>query len=344
MPDLFDIHSRRFFGNKYKLSDFLSKNIRSVLSEKDFSSFADIFAGTGSVANIFSDKRLVVNDLLLSNHIVHKTFFESSASVRDDLMVSLIQKYNSIPTGWEDNYMSVTFGGSFFSSSVAGKIGKIREEIEIDTLSCSLNDREKSYLLSSLVYATDKIAKTFGHYDAFRKTLEDFPSDILLKPFLLPSKLDIRNKCLNSDANSIANDIDTDVVYLDPPYNSRQYGDAYHLLENLVAWQKPGVFGVAKKMNRDHLKSKYSGKDAESAFSDLINDLAPNTKVIVLSYNNTEKKSTARSNALLSDSVINEVFSNVGDLQIVSAKHKAFTTGRSFNPNNEERLFICKIK
>ena len=34
-----------------------------------------------------------------------------------------------------------------------------------------------------------------------------------------------------------------DVIYIDPPYNSRQYCDAYHLLENVARWNKPEVFG-----------------------------------------------------------------------------------------------------
>ena len=65
-------------------------------------------------------------------------------------------------------------------------------------------------------------------------------------------------------------DSDFDFCYIDPPYNSRQYSDAYHLLENLALWKKPEVFGKAKKMDRSHIKSKYCGKDAVLEFQDLI--------------------------------------------------------------------------
>ncbi|MDR2589659.1 MAG: DNA adenine methylase [Oscillospiraceae bacterium] len=44
---------------------------------------------------------------------------------------------------------------------------------------------------------------------------------------------------------------------MDPPYNSRQYCDAYHLLENIARWEKPEVSGVARKMDRTNLKSDY---------------------------------------------------------------------------------------
>ena len=49
------------------------------------------------------------------------------------------------------------------------------------------------------------------------------------------------------DSNILANEIKGDVVYIDPPYNSRQYSDTYHLLDNLASWNKPDVFGKQKK-------------------------------------------------------------------------------------------------
>ena len=55
-----------------------------------------------------------------------------------------------------------------------------------------------------------------------------------------------------------------------PPYNSRQYCDAYHLLENVASWEKPEVFGVAKKMDRSNLNSKYCTHTASKQLEDLI--------------------------------------------------------------------------
>lgn len=51
----------------------------------------------------------------------------------------------------------------------------------------------------------------------------------------------------NLDANEFIKTVKADLVYIDPPYNSRQYCDAYHLLENVAVWNKPKVYGVAKK-------------------------------------------------------------------------------------------------
>ena len=59
---------------------------------------------------------------------------------------------------------------------------------------------------------------------------------------------------LPPDANELVREIRADLVYIDPPYNSRQYCDIYHLLENVARWERPEVSGVARKMPRDELK------------------------------------------------------------------------------------------
>lgn len=52
------------------------------------------------------------------------------------------------------------------------------------------------------------------------------------------------------DSNLLVKNIEADIVYIDPPYTSRQYGDAYHLLENIIRWEKPEVTGIAKKNDK----------------------------------------------------------------------------------------------
>jgi adenine-specific DNA-methyltransferase len=46
----------------------------------------------------------------------------------------------------------------------------------------------------------------------------------------------------NQDTNVLAKNIKADIVYIDPPYNSRQYSRFYHVLENLTKWQKPKLY------------------------------------------------------------------------------------------------------
>ena len=148
-----------------------------------------------------------------------------------------------------------------------------------------------------------------------------------------------KNKCYNIDSNDLAGKIVADLVYIDPPYNSRQYCDAYHLLENVARWEKPEVFGVAKKMDRTALKSKYCTKSAAEAFDDFIKELK--CKYIVLSYNNMAKKGNGRSNAKMDDTDIMRILEAKGRVQVFSHDHRPFTTGKSNIKNHQDRLFIC---
>lgn len=330
----FSINNRRYLGNKYKLNNFIQSTIADVCG--DFESFADLFAGTGSVASIYQDKHLIVNDILYSNYVCHQTWFGTEKYSKTKI-VNFIKRYNTISVSL-DNYMSKNYGDTYFSKKNCRKIGFIREDIEKNYKNGSLNNREKCILITALLYAMDKIANTCGHYDAYRKNGELTKNLELQMPKIEESN--IKNEIYNEDINNLVKVISADIVYLDPPYNSRQYCDAYHLLENVARWGKPKVTGVAKKMDRTALKSDYCTISATKAFEDLIKNIK--AKYIVLSYNNMANKGNDRSNAKLSDEDILRILSAKGKVQQFSQDYKAFSTGKSNIEENAERLFVCQ--
>ena len=200
---------------------------------------------------------------------------------------------------------------------------------------------EKHILVCSLLYATDKVANTVGHYDAFRKKLDTFQPVTLLIPDIDYPR-NTNNRVCKEDANALVRKISCDVLYVDPPYNSRQYSDTYHLLENLAEWKKPEVTGIARKMDRSHIKSEYCSKGAGQAFADLVENAY--CKHLLLSYNNTGDSKDGRSNARISDHEILEILREKGNVEIFEKTYKAFTTGKSDGENNVERVFYCKVK
>lgn len=331
------INNRRYLGNKYRLLSFIKNSVEQECSELD--TVADIFAGTGAVASAFQDKKLITNDIMYSNYISNYAWF-GAEEYSPEKLKEIIENYNELTTQ-QKNYMTDKFSDTYFSYEDCSKIGYIREDIEKLANDGLLNNRERAILITSLLYAMDKIAKTCGHYDAYRKGVE-FKTHLELMLPLASTTNHKGNVCYNQDANELVKSISADLIYLDPPYNSRQYCDAYHMLENVARWQKPEVFGVARKMNRDALKSKYCTQKATNALSDLIENL--NCRYIALSYNNMAKKGNDRSNARISDEDIMDILSKKGKVKIYSEKYKAFTTGKSHISNNEERLFICLCK
>jgi adenine-specific DNA methylase len=195
-------------------------------------------------------------------------------------------------------------------------------------------------LLASLLYSVDKIANTVGHYDAYfkKKYIQD---KFILKP-IQPIITNKKILIYREDANLLAKKIETDVLYLDPPYNSRQYSDAYHLLENLTLWQKPELKGVAKKFDRSHIKSEYCKTTATKTFEDLI--LNAKAKYILLSYNNMGNKGNSRSNARISDEDIFKILGSRGKVKVFEQDYKEFNTGKKKRNDNKERIFFVKVE
>lgn len=330
----FSIHNRRYLGNKYKLLEF----IKNILIEKcsSFKVLCDIFAGTGVVGEKFNNKsiKIISNDTLYSNYLSLKTFL-GITHVNFKKLKNKIGILNSLKAN-KDNYFSINYSNTYFTLENARKIGLIREKIE----EISETNDEKYILITSLLYATDKVANTVGHYDAYRKKLDTTQPLKLLIPHISPEK-NYDNEIYNEDANMLIKKIYCDVLYLDPPYNSRHYCDAYHLLENLSRWEKPDVYGKAKKMDRTFLKSDYCLQTATKAFTDLIENA--NCKHILVSYSNTGESKDVRSNARIKDKEIVNILKRKGKVEIFGRNYKAFTTGKSKTEGHTERIFYCEV-
>ena len=336
---MFSINNRRYIGSKARMIDFIDEVIKKEKIE--YSSFLDLFGGTGIVGDHFNNQstKVYVNDLLKSNYISYQAWF-GNEKVDKKKLNEYINKYNNL-SNLEDNYFSVNFSNTYFSKDNCKKIGYIRENIESEYLNNNINSRERAILITSLLYAMDKIANTVGHYDAYRK---NGSLDKELELFMLDlksNKNNKNNKIFNEDSNELVKNLKADVVYIDPPYNSRQYSDAYHLLENVATWEKQEVFGVAKKMKRNGIKSKYCSVSAPLAFKDLIENI--DAKYIIVSYNNMGTKGAGRSQAKISDEDIMSVLNNKGKVKVYETDFNQFNTGKTNIDNHKERLFVCKV-
>ena len=336
---LFKITNRRYLGSKTKLLSFIHETIEK--ENISFDSFLDLFAGTGSVAESFNDgqHKIIVNDILECNRCAYNAFF-GNQRINEVKLLKLVSEFNNL-SDLNENYFSDNFSDTFFSRSNCIKIGNIRERIDVLYRSKEINEREKDYLITSLIYAMDHIANTVGHYDAFRRG-GDLTKQLTLLPLDVPPvENNKRNDIYKEDSNELVKHVSCDLVYIDPPYNSRQYCDAYHLLENVASWKKPKVFGTARKMDRSALKSRYCENSAPRVFDRLIKDL--NCKFIIVSYNNMGLKGAGRSQAKISDVDIIRNLEQKGKVTIYETDFNQFTTGKTNVDDHKERLFVCKV-
>lgn len=336
---MFSINNRRYIGSKARMIDSIDEVLKKEKIE--YSSFLDLFGGTGIVGDHFNNQstKVYVNDLLKSNYISYQAWF-GNEKIDKKKLLNYIEKYNNLKD-LNENYFSINFSDTYFSKFNCKKIGYIREDIENEYINNNLNLRERAILITSLLYAMDKIANTVGHYDAYRK---NGMLDKKLELFMLDLKSNQNNKnnrIFNEDSNELVKNLKADVVYIDPPYNSRQYSDAYHLLENVATWEKQEVFGVAKKMKRNGIKSKYCSVSAPLAFKELIENI--DAKYIIVSYNNMGTKGAGRSQAKISDDDIMSVLSQKGKVKVYETDFNQFNTGKTNIDNHKERLFVCKV-
>lgn len=331
----YNLENRRYIGNKNKLMNWISGLLEEYTTGN---TFFDVFAGTGTVSKYILPKynKIILNDFLFSNNVIFKAFFEKKNYDKNKILdyQHLFQeiKINSE----DDNYFVDNYGGKFFSEHDAKIIGEIRTKIANAN---DLNEKERAILLASLIYSLDKIANTVGHYDAYRKNHQ------ILTPIKLRLPI-VSNNCNNQiyrkDANDLVRNISADLVYIDPPYNSRQYGDSYHLLENIIRWHKPEVVGISSKMvDGKDTKSEYSTKEAPKVFDDLIKHIK--AKYILVSYNNMAKKGNSRSNAKISNVEIINSLTKRGVVEVHSVSYHPFSSGNTHIKNHKELLYLCKI-
>lgn len=331
------IGNRRYTGSKSSLVDEIYNSIEKFAKSKVV--FADLFAGTGVVSSFMLQKgmNVVVNDSLMSNYVAYQAWF-GDGKYNLKKLEDIVADFNAVDgKKLNQNYFSRTYGGKYFSSADAKKIGYLRDKIS----GIKLTKREKNILLASLMYTTDKIANTVGHFEHF---LSKPPKDkgITIR---LP-KLDHfvgSAEIYNMDANKLVRMIDCDIAYIDPPYNARQYINFYHVLENLVRWNKPTEFeGTSMKFKRDNLKSEYSRAKAPQVFRDLIDHLK--AKIIVVSYNNTYSARSSASNNKITEKELTDILSSRGPVKKKEIDHKFFNSGKTNFKNHKEFLYICEVK
>ena len=332
----YNLENRRYIGNKNKLLSWIEE---LLLNHVSGDSFFDVFGGTGVVTKkiLPNYNKFILNDFLFSNNTIFKAFFgdEKFDSSKINDYKNKFQKIES--NHIDDDYFVDNYGNKFFSNQDARIIGEIRTQIEVNS---ELNEREKSILIASLIYSTDKIANTVGHYDAYRKNI-DIKNRFV---FELINPIDISNKKIDifrKDANQLVREVKTDIAFIDPPYNSRQYSRFYHVLEGLAKWNKPDLSGVAMKPPVENM-SDYSKTVAPIIFDDLIKNL--NAKYIVVTYNNTYTSKSSSSKNKITHQEILESLNSVGETRVFEKPFQFFNAGKTELNGHKEFVFITEVK
>lgn len=339
--------NRKYIGAKTDLLPFIEEVIRTHLPQAKTA--LDPFTGTGVVAVHLARMGLQVTaaDLLMHNALAARCFMGGRPGEVDwERMAERLTYLQGLePIA---GYATAAWGGTYFTRENAGRIDAIREAIAEWERQGAVTPQELAVLLTSLVYAVDKVANTVGQYDAFLKHLGEAPYGAdgrhrvdanVYRPLQLglPQVVESEGcEALVADSLAIVPGRPVDLLYLDPPYNSRQYVDNYHLLENLVRWEQPPVIGKTAKFERKGLKSPFSSRRrAAASLATLIRETA--ARCILLSYN---------SEGIVPDETILSLLAERGQVTVYRQSYPIFGhgAGRSRRRPIEERLFVCEVE
>lgn len=287
----------RFIGSKKNIVD----RIDAILSEKiDWEEknfvFADLFAGTGAVANHFKDRcSIVANDLLYSSYVflrgqVAMNEHPSFGKLREMSITDPVEYLNSMtPTvsGFVTNNYSPDANGhgrKFFSQKNAMRIDTIRTKLDEWKASELIDSEEFFYLLNILLQAVPFVSNITGTYGAYLKHWDKRSQNTLKLSAPILKNNNRKNVVYNQNANQLAKTLNCDIVYIDTPYNGRQYTSNYHILDTIALYDNPEIKGVSGiRLYSPEEKSLYCSKRAvREQFVDLFKNV--NAQHIVLSY------------------------------------------------------------
>ena len=330
-----------YIGSKQSLLPFLEQTISAVIGVSDGNTrggvFADPFAGTGAVGAAFRSRgfTVIANDIQHYSYALNRHFVENPPS----LNVSHLEYLNALD-GTDGfvyrNYCAGSNSGrNYFTDENGRRCDAIRGAIERLRNDGEIGDDEYFYYLASLINSVDKVANTASVYGAFLKHVKKTAQ----KPFaieLLPRVDGPRGEAHCADASELIRTIRGDVLYLDPPYNARQYSANYHVLETISRYDNPALRG---KTGMRDVKAQKSAFCSKRTVAQALDEVLANAdfKYIFLSYNNE---------GLMSLDAIREIMARHGEYSLFTQEYRRFRADKQNARNHKadatvEHLHVC---
>lgn len=214
-------------------------------------------------------------------------------------------------------------GRNYFTAENGQKIDAVRLQIEAWKKTSQITEDQYFFLLTSLLESADKVANTASVYGAYLKHIKaSAAKKLVIKPAIF-QQTENSHKVFQQDSNELIKKIEGDILYLDPPYNARQYGANYHLLNTIAKYDT--FVPKGKTGLRDYYKSDWcrTGEVLKS-FGELIEKAQ--FPYIFLSYNNE---------GLMSQKEVQTVMERFGKYMLKTKKYQRFKADKTENRNHK---------
>ena len=356
-----------YIGSKHSLLDFLEKEIMKFINgvEPKCQIFFDVFAGTGTVGRHFKERefRVVANDIQYYAYCLSYAYVKinknpkftnvakdldspSKQNFKDsiDLVLDYLNNLNGEKGFVFENYCPGGTAGSafkrqYFSDENGKRCDAVRMRIEVWREEGKLTEDEYFYLLASLIDAVDKVANTASVYGAFLKHIKKSA----MKPLHLERPAIVRSdedhEVYNENGQQLVERLFCDVLYMDPPYNQRQYCANYHVLETIARYDDPDLKGVTGLRPYDGQKSDFCMKKrALSACEDMVKKTS--ARYVFLSYN---------SEGIMAKDEILQMIGQYGEVDVVIRDYQRFRAdtdreNRVYKADRVEEYLFCLKK
>jgi adenine-specific DNA-methyltransferase len=325
------MNSLNYIGSKKTLYSTIYKICNENINELQNKDFADLFSGTGimSYNNLDNFASITSNDLEYYSYIILNGLIKCNYSERLNQIINELNDldYNDID---ENNGIIYKYYSPhnncermFFTNNNAKKCDKCIQYIKQLKENNLITSNEYNFLLGSIIISLDKLANTSSVYGAYLKSFKASAlKELEIKP--LHTKININenvNSVYNKDINELIKEKEFDIVYLDPPYNHRQYSSNYSPLNYIAHYDEEirlkGKSGLIENYN----KSEYCSKTkVKNSFQELFENIKCNH--IFLSYNNE---------GLMNIEQLKEILLEKGDTKLYKIKYKKFKAQQNVN-------------
>lgn len=290
----------RYIGCKERIIDHIDKLIKDKCTDCYGGVFCDIFAGTGTVGSYFKNSfSIIANDYLFFSYAINAAFILNNtkptfSKVKKTCHIIDVFEYlenAEIPSHVSNNFFICRNYSDFennkrlyLTADNAKRIDFIRSTIEDWKKMKLLSKKEYLYLIGCLVYSVPSYSNVTGTFGAYLKYWDKRCFKKYELQRIIPINNRFANKIYNSDSLEIIKKIKGDILYIDPPYNSRDYLSNYHLLETIARNDSPTIIGVTGTRKDSKEKSPFcSSKKVNNAMETLIKEA--NFRHIIISYN-----------------------------------------------------------